>query len=194
MNLPNDVLVRVVQCLDFVSIIRLQATCKELHSLTTEPLKKRKINQPIHYYVKDENKSYYYDNALSIIDDIYAGFVTDELDVIKQYTSCSNYVYYILQLCRFSETFIFRMRCRGKSFVLQYHRDVDQFRLLKIDKDIKLPLLFLYIGLRVLYRVAQRTPRIDLGGNCPAWFQSLMINDAFSGHLYVDLVNGFFTV
>lgn len=195
MNLPNDVLVRVFQSLDFVSIICLSATCKELQQLTQEPLKKRKLNTSIHYYVKDENKSYYYDNVLNIVDDVYTGFnKTEEVDVIKQYTSCSNYCHYVLQLCKYSETYIFRIRCKSKSFVLQYHRDADQFTILKTDKDIKLPLLFLYIGIRVLFKVAEKTLHIDLGSHCPAWFQSLVTNDAFSGHLYIDMVNGSFTV
>ena len=207
--LPNDVLNKIVDQLDIVSLVRLNATCKTLHR--DVPLSKRTSEHPIQYVNKMDNTCKKYTNLNDMIDDIHNEILLkDDVNcttLFKEYTTTREHSNYTLQLHRncvskirqrqtYVYSFVIRKRYMNKYIQFQFIYDPIQetyIGMRHMGCDFQVPLLFLFIGCKILFKIHGYTD-IKSFAHLPQWFTKILLHKKYSGLLLKDIVNGFATI
>ena len=181
--LPNDILEQIIDKLDIVSLVRLNATCKGYQDIG---LKWKLAKMPIHYINKCENTSVAYidlnDMILAILQELYK---SSDCTLNKEYTLGD-----------------FTLLVNNYSFTIKRVNSVKRFQFI-YDSDNKvyiairgiheLPMLFLFIGCKVLFSIHGYT-NYNGFAHLPGWFTRVLLNKNYSGLLLHDIVNGFVQV
>lgn len=206
--MPNDILTIIMDQLDIVSLIRLNATCKKARQ--NIPLNHQISEYPIQYVNKLAHMSMKYNNFNDMIEDIYADiYVPPEHNSMltsfyKEYTTTrqhQNYTLIIHRNIKYSKNksvynYSFSIKKRGNKMYFQFIFDPVQETYLAIrhiGTDIHLPLLFMYIGCKVLFKIhgyCDTKSLLDL----PKWFSKILLHKKYNGMILKEIVNGFIVI
>ena len=197
-NLPNDVLDLVIEKLDLVSFIRLNASSKKFRE--SFDLRWKLTRHPIQYLNKLDNTSASYNCLNVMIDDIVNEFArSDGGTLYKEYTTSRHQQQYILQIHRnlkknktFNYSFIIR---KGSKNYPQFQFLFDPAQesyigIRNVMNEFKVPLLFVFIGCRVLFKMHGYCD-VKSFKNLPVWFTKALFSKQYNGYLYKDITNGF---
>lgn len=197
-NLPNDIIHKIIDQLDLVSFIRLNACSKGFRS--NFDLGWKMNRHPIQYLNKLENTSASYRCLNAMIDDIVLEFSrSDGGTLYKEYTTSKHQQQYVLQIHRNIKknktlNYSFIIRKGNKNFPqFQFIYDPAQesyIGIRNIMNEFRVPLLFIFIGCRVLFKIHGYCD-VKSFKNLPEWFTKALFSKQYNGYLYKDITNGF---
>lgn len=198
-NLPNDILDKIVDQIDLVSFIRLNACCRKFRDGFGLGWKLSKL--PIQYLNKLEHTSATYGCLNSMIDDIVGEFARCDpgATLYKEYTTSRHQQQYTLQIHRNikknkSANYSFIIRKGNKNYPqFQFIYDPTQesyIGIRNIMNEFRVPLLFVFIGCRVLFKIHGYCD-VKSFKNLPEWFTRALFSKKYNGYLYRDITNGF---
>lgn len=197
-NLPNDILDKIIDQLDVLSFIRLNSCNKKFRSNFHLGWKLSK--QPIQYFNKPENTSASYACLNRMVQDIVSEFLRSEGGTLyKEYTTSRHQQQYVLQIHRNVK----KNKSYNYSFVIRKgNKNVPQFQFIfdptqesyigirNIMNEFKVPLLFIFIGCRVLFKIHGYCD-VKSFRSLPEWFTKALFSKKYNGYLYRDITNGF---
>lgn len=207
--LPNDVLNKIVDQLDIVGLIRLNATCKGMRENVGLNMKVSK--HPVQYLNKIDNRSYKYHNLTEMVDDILreiqysSDSSVSSASLFKEYTTNQQQQNFTLHVNRRTKSnrfkpthyYGFSIKKKGSrcsSFELTYDSASDCYVCMRqIGVDVHLPLLFLYLGCKLVFRM-HGSREIKCFREFPSWFQKILLCDEYNGMLLKDIVTGYIVV
>lgn len=199
-RLPNDVLEKIIDQLDLLSLIMLNASCKSLHENIGYQWKKSKY--PIQYLNKIDQTSHHYTNLNSMIDDIVTEILPCSTGVhrlYKEYTTQKYQQFYTLQIHRilkkqtYNYSFIIK---KGSKSSIQFIYDPVQetyIGIRNISNDFTVPVLFMFIGCKVLFKLHGYCD-VKSFKHLPEWFLKVLLKKSFNGIMWKDITNGFVKV
>lgn len=207
--LPNDLLEKIIADLDIVSLIRLISTSKRMMEIG---LDWKLCNQPIQYLNKASYTSNTYRNLNSMVDDMVVEITGTRGDGLstqsKEYTTASpgrQHQNYTLQLNRsvrhlkgkpvYSYGFVIRRRGqKAPGFQLFFDQASENYLAMHTSgADVHLPLLFLFLGYKVVFKIHGYCNTKSLR-QMPPWFSRVVLSKNYNGLVIRDIVNGFVVI
>lgn len=205
--LPNDILSKIVDQLDVVSLVRLNSTCKGMRDGIG--LSMKISEHPVQYLNKIDNRSYKYGNLNDMVDDILSEIQSPadacSSTLFKEYTTAQQQQSFTLQISRKSRLlknkpltqYSFSIKKKGarcSSFQLMYDACGDNYVCMRqIGAEVHLPLLFLYIGCKLIFKI-HGCKEIACFREFPDWFKRILLCETYSGMLLKDIVNSYILI
>jgi hypothetical protein len=204
--LPDDILKIIIDEIDIISLIMLNATCKGMRQ--NVPLTSKISDYPIQYVNKVAQISVKYDNFNDMVDDIYRDIYIPS-DIVmttfcKEYNTTRQHHNYTLIIhrnikyakskCTYNYSFSIKKRSTRMQFQFIFDPMQENYIVVKnMGTDVHLPLLFLYIGCKVLFKIHGYCDTKSLS-ELPSWFSKLLLNKSYNGMILKDIVNGFIVI
>jgi hypothetical protein len=208
--LPNDLLEKIIADLDIVSLIRLNSTSKKMHDIG---LGWKLCTHPIQYLNKASYTTNNYNDLNEMVDDMAIEICPDgtknrTIELVsqsKEYTTTRQHQNYTLQLNRNVRhmkaktvyNYSFLIKKRGQkipSFQLIYDPIGETYIGIQPSGiDIHLPLLFVFLGCKVLFKIHGYCSFKNLN-KFPKWFTRVLVSKNYNGLMVRDIVSGFVVV
>jgi hypothetical protein len=195
--LPNDILEKIIDQLDIISVIMLNSTCKAVNNHIG--MKWKMSKHPIQYLNKIDNISYNYVCLNKMIDDIVHEVMISGSHIFKEYTTVRHQQLYTLQLHKNikNKSMYFVIKKGGKlAPYFQFIYDPIQESYIGIRNiygDLSVPMLFVFVGCKVLFKI-HGYGDVKSFSHLPVWFLKALFSKKYNGMLYKDIVNGFVTI
>lgn len=187
--LPNDILTIIIDQLDILSLVMLNMTSKSIYKNIGFSSKLSK--KPIQY------NNHHYANLKNIIEDIVAEIRHDHTQILyKEYTTVHFHKQYALHIYR---------KIRNKSYnygfsIQRNHRSSVSFLFDLSSKKYQchtnnrnIPLLFLFIGCKVLFELHGYHHVSNLT-YLPPGISKILLKKNFNGMMFNDIIHGFIKI
>lgn len=203
--LPNDLLEKIIADVDIVSLIRLTSTSKRMREIG---LGWKVCKHPIQYLNRASHTSSTYSDLNSMVDEMVAEITSARGDGLstqsKEYTTASparQHQNYTLQLNRSVRhhkgrpfyNYGFAIKRRGQKapgFQLFFDKTSENYLgIHSSGADLHLPLLFLFLGYKVVFKIHGYCNVKSLQ-QLPPWFSRVVLSKNYNGLVIGEIVNG----
>lgn len=206
LDLPLEIIETISNQLNIIDFIKLKTCCKKLNEMCKIDLLALPYTDEINdINIYNDFNGFISDLTHELYDDIDENNIV--LPIQKQLSMANIHKNYVLTINRnilftqedseeFIQKYVYSFVIKKKNILLPYYENLYMthdiaIKTIQNRKDMEVPMLLLYIGVKVLYELdgCNNLTTVNFNRSIPDWFYKILTSVSYPGYMLKDIVN-----